>query len=163
MKNIATLIAILALTAVLSTNAFAAGALGGTVQTIHAKKQLTIGATYFGYQNGGPNFTASYFVSDNLAVEGDVGFLHNVTNNVTTSFVYSSIMGVYHAALTDLIGAYAGIGFDYATFTPPGALAATTVSGVGYTAGLEILLTNNLYGKAGIRSGVFEIGLETSL
>ena len=162
MKKIVTLIAILALTAVLSTNALAAGALGGTVQTLHAKKQFTLGATYFGYQAGGPNFTGSYYISDNLAVEGDIGFLRNVTNNVTTGFTYYSLMGVYHAALTDLIGAYAGIGFDFATFTPPG-FAATTVSGVGYTVGAEVLLTNNLYGKAGIRSGVFEIGLETSL
>ena len=163
MKKIVTVIAILALTEILSSNALAAGALGGTVQTIHGQKQFTIGATYFGYQAGGPNFTASYYLSENLAVEGDIGFLHNITNNVSTPFTYYSVMGVYHAALTDLLGAYAGIGFDFATFTPPGAVLATTVSGVGYTLGAEILLTNNLYGKIGVRSGVFEVGLETSL
>ncbi len=162
MKKLIGIVAAVVLAAAASTNAFAAGALGSSVQTIHGKKQFTVGATYFGYQNGGPNFTGSYYLSDNLAVEGDIGFLTNKTGATTTSFTYTSIMGVYHAAFTDLVGGYVGIGFDYASFTPPGA-AATTVSGVGYTVGLEVLLTNNLYGKAGIRSGFFEVGLETSL
>ncbi len=162
MKKLIGIVAAVVLAAIASTNAFAAGALGSSVQTIHGKKQFTVGATYFGYQNGGPNFTGSYYLSDNLAVEGDIGFLTNKTGATTTSFTYTSLMGVYHAAFTDLVGGYVGIGFDYASFTPPGGVA-TTVSGVGYTVGLEVLLTNNLYGKAGIRSSVFEIGLETSL
>lgn len=125
----------------------------------------SIGIGYLGAWAGGIDFTGSYWFTRNIALQADLALLSYTFPAfggfaaTTVSFTYVDVMGVYHMAFSDSIGAYGGLGFAIGTATATG-FTNFTVGGLAWEAGAEMFFTQNIRGHVGVLSGGINAGVD---
>lgn len=114
-------------------------------------KSLGIGFSGYG---SGVDLRGSYFFTNNISAQLDIVPV-TITN---ASFLYTSIMGVYHMAFNETVGGYAGLGLGLGS----GTVGGVTVSGAGfaYEVGAEMFFSDNISGHLGIYTGGLNLGVD---
>lgn len=165
MKNFSRIILAICVVAALSFAgvANAATAKGGHVNTdqpsLFQTGNMMAGIGFWGYWGGGIDLMGSYFFTDNIAAQVDISPVTYtpVVGGATASILVIDVMGVYHMAFADNFGAYGGLGLGMGSATING--ITYSVSGLAYTAGVEMMFSDNIRGNLGINSGALTAGV----
>lgn len=165
MRNLSSLILAICVVIAMSFGAVAnaATAKGGHIETDQPSLFKTgdkmAGIGFWGYWGGGIDLMGSYFFTDNIAAQLDVSPVTYtpVVGGTTASILVVDVMGVYHMAFADNMGGYFGLGLGMGSATING--ITYSVSGLAYTAGVEMMFTENIRGNLGITSGGLNAGV----